>query len=199
MRTLLLTAIGTAALATGTGATLAGAQGTHGVHAGHHRARVHHSRVRTERFGDSTSAGPTTTTTPTTPTPTVPVMPQAAGTIASFANGMLTIKLNDGTMVSGRLSDATDLRCDMAGQAEDNQGNDVGDDNGNDGGSGHGGSDHSGPGRDGNGGGDNGDNGVAQSSALCTIAAVTPDTVVMEAELRISSAGAIWDSLELVS
>ena len=34
---------------------------------------------------------------------------------------------------------------------------------------------------------------------MCTTADLTPGAVVQDAELRISSAGAVWDEVELVS
>src|SRR5947209_4132617 len=69
-----------------------------------HHHRTHHARVVHKRFGDVNN--PTTpTTTPTSDT---------AGTIDSFTNGVLTIKLNDGSTVSGKVTSDTEIECEAA-------------------------------------------------------------------------------------
>jgi hypothetical protein len=154
----------------------------------HHRGehRRHHERhhaIRHERIGHS---------------PTAPGNDAAAGKVASFKNGVLMIQLNDGSTVSGVVNDATRIKCEAQGQASMS-----GDDHGRDGG------DNSGPGDNGDRGGqgdrgdqgepgdDRGDdNGEAQ---MCSSAALTPNALVQEADLRISNAGAVWDEVELAS
>lgn len=162
------------------------------THHKHHHSRHHHSArthrgVRHKRFGKS-DQGPSSNS-------------QQAGTVTSFANGVLTITLNDGTTVSGAVTDQTELDCMAPAQ---NQGDNGGDDNGgamtnsrNDGGGGsssgsgddNGGDSGSG---DDNGGGDDG-------NQMCSTAALTPGTPVAEANLEISSTGASWDKVELIT
>jgi hypothetical protein len=111
-----------------------------------------------------------------------------AGTVASFQNGILTIALNDGTMVSGRVTSNTEMECEApessstmhrdddggsrgdqrenAGQAQENEDENAGDEEG------------------------------AQN---CSSASLQRGTVVREAELRISSGGSTWDKVELIT
>jgi hypothetical protein len=101
-----------------------------------------------------------------------------AGTVASFIGGVLKITLNDGSTVTGAVTADTELRCEMPGegmQTEDR---------------GPGGGDNS---------GDNDGSGDDQSEDEQTCSAVTPGMVVRTAELRISSAGAVWQEVELIS
>ena len=102
-----------------------------------------------------------------------------AGTVASFTGGVLTITLNDGSTVSGEVTADTELKCDMPEQdmQTEDQGASGADDNGDD---------------DGGQGDDQG-----EDEQMCST--VTPGMVVHEAELRISSAGAVWDEVELIS
>jgi hypothetical protein len=146
-------------------------------HPRHHK-RVHHATVRRVTFG---SIAPTATTTPTTTPPT------SAGTVDSFVDPVLKIKLNDaaGTIVSGMVTPDTKLECQSTTASTM-------------------GTDESGPGSSGGGdetsggGGDTGDDdGVDQQS--CTTAALTAGAVVQGAELSIASAGAVWDKVELVT
>jgi hypothetical protein len=143
----------------------------------HRRHHERHHAIRHERIGHS---------------PTAPGGNAAAGNVASFTNGVLTIERSDGSMVSGAVNDFTRIKCEAPESMEVS-----GDDHGRDGG------DNSGPGDNGDRGdqGDRGDdrgddNGEEQ---MCTTAALTPNAVVQEAELRISNAGAIWDEVELAS
>jgi hypothetical protein len=195
MRKLLLTAVAAATVAAGPGATLALAHS--GEHRQHHPAAPGRRHHRPERFGAIPGApagatGPTGVTGPIGPP--LPA-PQSAGMVASFANGVLTIRLNNGTTVSGAITDATRLGCEpLAGrQAGD------GDRNDNDGNGGNRGSNNSGGGGDGGGpGGGPGDD-EGNGNVSCTLAAVTPGTVVEEAELQVSSSGGVWESLLLVA
>jgi hypothetical protein len=157
---------------------------------GHHRvhhARVHHVRSHLKRFGtDVPSPGPTT-----------PSSSDTAGTVASFSGGVLTIRLNDGSEIHGLVTDATELEC-TAGmttmmRSDGGGSGDSGGDQSGDQGEHHGGDqgDDQGAGDD---RGDNDDTGGAQS---CSSSALTPGAVVQGAELKVSSAGAIWDKVEL--
>src|SRR5437660_10883294 len=72
----------------------------------HHR---HHSRIRharLERFGDVGAA------------PTTASSADNAGTVKSFNNGRLTIMLNDGSAVTGAVTNDTELECMAPGQSQ---------------------------------------------------------------------------------
>jgi hypothetical protein len=151
-----------------------------------HHHRHHHSRIRHEHFG---TAGGTSTTT------SGDEMQGTAGTVDSFINGVLTIRLNDASLVSGMVTGATELQCEAPeNEANDNDADDSGSGDRlamDDGGSQSG---------DSNSGDDNGgDNDQGEDEQICTTAALTPGTVVQDAELNISSAGAVWHEVELVT
>jgi hypothetical protein len=144
----------------------------------HHRRehRRHHERhhaIRHERIGHS---------------PTAPGDNAAAGKVASFTGGVLTIQLTDGSTVSGTVSDATRIKCEAPESTQM-----AGDDHGRDGGDTSGSDDNGERGDQGEPGEDNGE------EQMCSSAALTPNAVVQEAELRISQAGAVWDEVELAS
>jgi hypothetical protein len=146
----------------------------------HHRSHHRHARVHHHRFGTDSATAPSTA---------------SAGTVTSFTGGVLTITLSDGTtVVSGKVTDATELDCEtgtpgtpsvFGGDSHDSgglSGGDGDDTNGDNNG------DNNNSGVDENGGGD---------EQACTTAALTPGAVVREAELSVSSAGAIWQKVEL--
>ena len=153
----------------------------HGRH--HKRHHRHHAHIR--RFGDVTSPGSPTTT----PSPS-----QSAVTVASFTNGVLTITLNDGSTVSGAVTNDTEIEC-MAPDTSSTSGtmqradDGPGDGGGDNGGSGDGG-DHGGqgPGDDDNGNQNN-----------CSSADLTQGAMVAGAELKITSSGNVWDKVELIT
>ena len=156
----------------------------HHHHHHHHRSHVRHSRIHHERFGraSQTQSGGSEDT---------------AGTVTSFDNGVLTITLNDnnGTMVSGQVTDATELEC-TASSSSTQTGDDNGDNDQNSGDNG----DQSGDDNGSNSGDDNGSNDdQGDEGQMCTTASLTPGTVVREAELKINSSGATWDKVELVT
>ena len=168
-----------------------------------HHAKPHHGashkrhakRARMITFGTAalTPASPT----PTTPTPTTPTG-ETAGTVKSFEKGVLTITLKDGTAVSGTVTEETRLECQSATPTpttgDDEQGGSEGDEHGAstahaaDHGSqqGEGGSD------------DQGDGSGEGSQPSCTTAALVPNAVVGEAELKLSGAGAVWEKVQLL-
>lgn len=132
----------------------------------HHRRREsrHQTRVRHERWGTDDGAEST------------------AGSVASFANGVLTLRLADGSMVSGKVTSATEIECGApertAIQADDRDGGgDHGEDRGDT--------------------GDQGDDGNDEG-LTCGTGALMPGTAVHEAELRVSSAGQRWEQIELI-
>jgi hypothetical protein len=157
-------------------------------HKRHHHARVHHrSHIRHKRFGNI-STPPATSTTPTTPgSPPA----DAVGTVDSFTNGTLTIKLNNGSTVSGMVNNDTEIECEMAEAPENEAIHEDGD----------GGGDHSGSGdNSGSGGDDQGDGNddEGENNQACSAAGLTPGAFVRGAELKISSAGAVWDKVDLI-
>jgi hypothetical protein len=134
-----------------------------GALARHHRhhQRRHHSRL--ERFGD-VSGGATTASSA-----------NDAGTVQSFTGGVLTIALNDGSTVSGGVTNDTEVECAAPEQAQTMH-------------------------EDGDGGGGDGDSSAGEAEEQnCSAASLTPGAVVREAELGISSAGSAWKKVELDS
>lgn len=161
------------------------------AHHHHHHHHRHHHAARTERFGHFT-----TTSAP-------------AGTVFSFASHILTILLPDGSKVSGRVSDETDLRCvrnqssggDMGkdDHGQGNKGNDrgrgddkgPGDDRGRGDDKGHGQGDDNGP-------GDDKGSGQEGSAVPCSPGDLQPGRPVLEAVLRITSDGSFWREVIVV-
>jgi hypothetical protein len=146
------------------------------------------------------------------------------GKVDSFTGGVLTIVLPDGSKVSGKVVDgATELKCKtaqpttpttapIARKADDGQGEDNGGRNGRDGGD-DGDDDHAAQpavpaqpaqptsGRHNDNDDDDGDSEDADENgddAACGVEALTAGTAVHEAELKITSAGAVWDEVELL-
>ncbi|MHB8240403.1 MAG: hypothetical protein ACYDHN_00265 [Solirubrobacteraceae bacterium] len=167
-----------------------------------HRACEHVHRARHARivvFGAAPATGTTTgapSNGPTTSTPTS--SGDTAGTVASFTGGVLTITLTDGSTVSGKVTEETEIRCTTAlaeglGEGHDGEGGeDVGEDS-------HGGSGTSAHAADNSqGGSDDGGDGQHGESSSCTSAVLTPGAVVREAELSVSGEGAVWDHVDVI-
>ena len=94
-----------------------------------------------------------------------------SGVVESFAGGVLTIRAADGSMVSGKVSDATEIGCEDDDETEDHEGRD--------------GADHE----------TSHEPDTAEDSAgACTQADLTPGRVVHEAEL----VGGTFAEIELV-
>jgi hypothetical protein len=161
----------------------------------HHRRHHHHARVHHKRFGSDDSSANSA---------------QSAGKIQTFTGGVLTIVLNDGSTVSGRVTLDTEIECaagDMVGMSHDSSGgSDDNGDQGQAGNPGHG--DNQGDNDQGDndrGDNDQGDNdpgdddrGDEQAEGqACGPADLMRNAVVQEAELSISRAGAIWSKVEL--
>ncbi len=143
----------------------------HGAHASVRRHRHHHAtQAHVVSFGT-----PAQTTSPP-PTNTTTSSGADAGTIKSFEKGVLTITLNEGSTVSGQVTENTYIRCQSttSGWAQ---------------------------GRDRNGDGwrDGGDwyAGNQQYCQMCTTASLVSGAVVREAALSVTSAGAVWEFVEL--
>lgn len=166
-------------------------------HRHHHGTHAHHSRVRHLSWGSDQ-----TQTTPQSQS-------QDAGTVQSFTNGVLTILLNDNkTTVSGQVTMATQIDCGTAQPAAQPTGMDSHDQSQGDNGSSSGGNDGqsdssstSGSGGSGNDdqSDDQGQGDDENASQTCDSSALTPGTVVHEAALSISSAGAVWNTVDLVT
>jgi hypothetical protein len=149
-----------------------------GHHRAHHHKRHHHARIHDKRFG-TVSSSPSSPGTPMTPPS------DTAGTIASFDGTTLVLTLNDGSSVSGKVTSDTEIECMSASSSDDMfQRNDNGGDHGDDQG-GDQGDDQ---------GGDHGEDGAQN----CTTADLKPGATVTGAELKISSAGSVWDKVDLV-
>jgi hypothetical protein len=199
MRHMIITAAALTALAV-PGAAIAANQGEHQrgheAHHGVHHKR-HHRHAHIVRFGAVTSSAPASGT--SSPSPTQPAGPtdETAGTVASFTNGTLTITLKDGSTVSGKVTEGTEIECAsaMASAASDGHG-DQGDDR-RDGGQSSSGPGDGQQGDDVSGHDDGDDDAPEQQAAGCTSAALVSGAVVREAELRVSSAGAVWEKVEL--
>jgi hypothetical protein len=202
MRRLLLGAVAASLLTlTGSATALAAHRGKrhHGTHhAARHRHRHHHATgARLLRFGvaafNTSGAATNSADTPSD---------ENAGTVKSFTGGVLTITLADETTVSGKVTEATRLECESATAPEGGQDDEPGDDNQGD--------DDNQSDEQGTSGGDEQSGATAttasndsgdddeQGGEACTTAALVPNAVVHEAELSVSSAGAVWEKVELV-
>lgn len=155
-------------------------------HKRHHK-RVHHTRVRHMRFGDVNSAPSTTPTSPTTPT-TPPS--NTIGTITDNTNGTLQITLTNGTVLSGMVTNDTEVECESSTtqtmQTNDGGGDNQGSSSGHDQGSG-----------DDDGQGDDDANENQNNQACPSAANLQTTTNVTGAELKISSDGAVWEKINV--
>jgi hypothetical protein len=225
MKRIFLTAVASSALALALGAPGAALahdgeqhQGEHQLgehHHHHHHARDartqrrHHRHAHFMRFGPQPAGAPAP--------PAAPMAPanETAGTVASFTNGVLTIKLIDGSMVAGKVTEGTRIECRSAASNAITA-DDHGENRGEDGADNSGPGGNSGPGNAGRGdeGQDNDrqdndaqdndrqdndgrDDDANDEAEHCTTAALVPGAVVREAELRVSSSGAVWQEVEL--
>jgi hypothetical protein len=157
----------------------------------HHRHHHHHARVHHRTFGSDQGSA------------TGQGQDQNAGTVQSFNNGVLTILLGDMSTVSGKVTSATDIECQapespaMHDDGDQGSGNDQAnnDDRGDDNGQG----DDAGLQDRNDQGDDNGQGDDEHAGQTCDMSNLTPGTVVREATLSVSNAGAIWNNIELVT
>ncbi len=169
----------------------------------HHRAHHHHAkRAMVRTFGSPLPAS-STTSTPVTPAPDSGA---TAGTVTSFTGGVLTITLSNGSTVSGQVTERTEIHC-LPATPPPAEGEDRGDDDGasSEGGavapstSAHGDGASHGDSAGFSGGEDGGGmGGSGEGDQSCTTAALVAGAVVREAELSVSSAGAVWDHVNLI-
>jgi hypothetical protein len=163
----------------------------------HHRGRHHHhhhqARVHHRKFGSLSQAPGSSSGGPSNPTPTN----DTAGKVASFDSTtmVLIITLNDGSTVSGKVTPDTEIEC--QGTQGDMSQSFSGDDDGPGGGDNSGGQGGDDQGEDNQGGDDQGEDDQGEDNQQCSTADLTQGAVVIGAELRISSAGASWDKVEL--
>jgi hypothetical protein len=111
---------------------------------------------------------------------------EQSGIIDSFdaATGKLTVKLVNGDSLTGTVNSGTEIECEAPATTR------------------HDGEDNSGPGSgDDNQGDDNDDQGENENEneneGNCGTDALTQGTIVREAELRLTSAGAVFEEIEL--
>jgi len=149
---------------------------------------------------------------------------EIAGHVASFDGTTLTITLNDNSTVSGAVTDATEIKCEGADDAhaatlrseggedesgDDSSGSGDGEDRSGDddhSGDNSGPSVNSGPGNatedeqgdDDQGEDDDGDDDGAAPQPTCTKADLVEGAVVHEADLKVTSAGKVFEEVELV-
>jgi hypothetical protein len=149
-----------------------------GHHGRHHHAR-HHHKIRHREFGHAGA-------------PVAPGMDDNAGMVASFDGTKLTIELADGSTVSGTVDNDTEIECEGIDDSHTSFHRD-------DHGSGQSGGDDHGDRGDDN--GDRGDRGDDNDNEMenCDTSDLTPGTIVHEARLRLSGAGAVWDKVELLT
>jgi hypothetical protein len=193
MRRVFLTAVASSALAL---AVPGVASAQHGKRHQSHRAsshKRHHRHAHIVRFGTLATASTPSSSASSPATPSSP-----AGTVASFTGGVLTITLSDKSTVSGKVTEQTELECRSPAPTASASSHDGGDrhDSSGSASSQQAGS-QSGDGEQGEDQGeDQGDDdqGAQQS---CTTAALAMGAVVQDAELSISSAGAVWHKVEL--
>jgi hypothetical protein len=181
MRRILFTVLASAALCAAAPTVALAHNGHRNHHKRHHHARVRHEFFKAHRHDSST----TTTGTGTPPASTIE---PTAGTVTGFANNVLMITLTDGSVVSGEVTNDTEIKCE---NPEMQNGDNDADDNGA--GDEHGDAvfHHS------DGGGDNGDRGDDNDNdEMCT---PTPGMAVRSAELTINGTGAFWNEVELIN
>lgn len=214
MRRSLLTAVGIMALVL---AVPSAALAHHGRgHHHHHKTRAHHAKFRimhigatgTSVTGSPTNTAPTPPTTPTTPGP------ENAGTVTSYTGGVLTLTLNDGSTVSGKVTEGTRIDCvnatptapptgttgqpgeqgpgDDKGQGDDQSRGDMSQQGGKSSGEWQ-------HGDQGNGGDDDQEEVQGNPGPPCDSSTLVAGAVVRAAELRIGPGGNEFESILLVS
>jgi hypothetical protein len=178
-------------------------------HHHHHKSEAHHAKFRIMHIG-SPEAALATPTTPVPTTTTTPPAPGNAGTVASYAGGILTLTLNDGsTVISGKVTDNTRIDCIKAtppppvagpptdeGPSDDNgSGDDQSRGDMSQGDHGNGEGEH---GDQGNGGDDDEEEVNGTAEPPCDSSALVTSAIVRFAELRIGPGGTEFESILLV-
>jgi hypothetical protein len=202
MKRILLTAMASSTLALAAPAVASAHHGTHHAGARHSSSHKRHAkRAHVVTFTSSTVAGSHSGASAT------PATGETVGTVTSFTGGVLTLTLADNSTVSGKVTERTEIKCGPGGGSSGESGDDDqggGDDQGGSGAVGQGAPAGSGPiaagqrgdSMEGSRGGNQQDEG-GENEAGCTAAALVPGATVREAELRVSSAGAVWEKVDL--
>lgn len=139
---------------------------------GHDHAR-HHRHAHLLAFHAQATPGSSSATTPSTS-----AGDETAATIASFTGGVLTLTLKDGSTVSAKVTEGTEIECPAASASAARNGDC--------------------PGHDGRGDDGRGDDGNAsEAGEHCTSAALIPGANVHEALLSVGSSGSTWVKVEL--
>jgi hypothetical protein len=139
-------------------------------HVRHHRA--HHARIHHWGHDNGVGQGQTQNASP-------------AGTVQSFTGGVLTIALANGQTVSGDVTGDTEIKCESADTSNTMSSHDRS--GGNDRNNGEEGDDDQGQGDDDN------------NNAMCSSSDLTTGAPVQAASLLVTSAGAVWQRIVLVS
>jgi hypothetical protein len=196
MRRVFFTVVASSALALAVTGVAAAQHGKrhHSQRASSHKR--HHRHAHIVRFGTLATTSAPSSSTSSRATPSSP-----AGTVASFTGGVLTITLADKSTVSGKVTDQTELECQSPAPTASASSHDGGDDGDRHDSSTSTSSQQAGSqsGDDEQGedqGEDQGDDDQGERQS-CTTAALETGAVVQEAELSISSAGAVWHKVEL--
>jgi hypothetical protein len=176
MKRLALTTLGIAGLAVS-------APGNALAHGHHHRHGHRHGGVRVEDFGPQAS-GPSTST----------LAPTPAGTVLSFTNNVLTIKLADGAQATGVVTPDTRIECVALAEPSPMTAtsSSTRDDS-------HDGDDDPAPGTTSGHSGDSASTDQDDGQPGCGVGALTPNAVVEHARLSFTGAGAVWDKVEIDS
>jgi hypothetical protein len=196
MRRRLLTAVGALALALAVPGTALAHHG-HGRHHHHHQAKARHGKFRFRHIG-ATGAGASGPTGPTGPSG--PAAPENAGTVTSYSTttNLLELKLNDESVVKGKVSDKTRIACVKATPEGEPDEQGPGDDKGEGDDQSHGDMSQGGWGDQKDNGDDNDDGDVGTTEPPCDASALVPGAVVRAAELRIGPGGTEFETIVLV-
>jgi hypothetical protein len=186
MRRIITTSIASSLLAL----ALPAAASAHGSARHHH----HHRRAHTVVFTHGATKTVPGVSAPVTPAPT-PTESQPAGMISSFEGGVLKIALTDGSIVTGKVTEATRIECGANGAEDNGDGNDQGHGDFVHGDDEHGGNQDQGNQDQGDDDGQQAEGETAEET--CGQAALKPGAKVTEAELAVTSAGSIWRNVEL--
>jgi hypothetical protein len=210
-RTLFTAAVSSILVLAAPGMAVAAHKGKRHDRIHHATARGHAKRAHLVRFGARLPAAANGSTV-TQPSTEPSALTEKAGTVVSFANGVLTIALNDGSKVSGKVTKKTELACQPATppttagegdlQAGDDQSASDGgelpgpssevESSGTQGGGSQDGDDQGSPDQG------NPDQGNQEEEESCSTTALVPGASVGEAELRVSSSASVWEKVDLI-
>ena len=154
-------------------------------HAKHHQRRHHHTHVLFLHPASQSSTGTQGTGTQSQ---------EAAGSVTTFEGGVLTVTLNDGTKVTGKVTEQTEIKCEpgpAVANAADN-GSEGGEDS-------HGSlSGNENQSQDDQGDDDQNDQEEHGERPQCGTSSLVAGALVRAAELRVGPSGAVFEEIELV-